>query len=332
MKRIIMILFAAMMIIPLAACSLTNTGRIDAEDITKADTEPEQTNPPGDTENSEVRSTHIVTMENDPSPTPEDFMPNWSDSDLADTFDDTATVIMFNGNEISVKGNGVVTSQQGIKINAPGSYVLSGKLDDGSVTVSVGDTQMVHIVLNGVDLSSSTTSPLYIINAEKTVITLAEGTENYLTDAASYVYPDGDNEPNACLFSNDDITINGKGTLYIKGNYNNGIGTDNDLKIISGTISVAAFKNGLKGKDSISIRGGSIDIQAGKDGLKVKNNTEAGEGYIYIEGGTLQVSAKDDALQAVTSIMMTGGSVTLKSGGKSINCDGILNIASGILQ
>jgi hypothetical protein len=80
-----------------------------------------------------------------------------------------------------------------------------------------------------------------VSNADKTVITLADGTENVVTDGAVYVFPDAEtDEPNAAIFSKDDLTINGNGSLIVNANYNNGIASKDDLKITSGAITANA--------------------------------------------------------------------------------------------
>ena len=68
--------------------------------------------------------------------------------------------------------------------------------------------------------------------SKKAVVILAEGTENYLTDGSSYSFSSSDeDEPNAALFSKDDLTINGDGSLTVEGNYRDGIASKDDLKI-----------------------------------------------------------------------------------------------------
>ena len=68
------------------------------------------------------------------------------------------------------------------------------------------------LILNGVDITSSTSSPLVITDADDAVVELADGTQNTLSDATTYVYPDAaTDEPNAALFSTADLTITGTG-------------------------------------------------------------------------------------------------------------------------
>ena len=85
---------------------------------------------------------------------------------------------------------------------------------------STGDGT-VRLILDGASISSSTSSPLVITDAENAVVELADGSQNTLTDATTYVYPDAEtDEPNAALFSTADLTITGTGSLTVNGNAN----------------------------------------------------------------------------------------------------------------
>lgn len=115
--------------------------------------------------------------------------------------------------------------------------MLSGTLNDGQIIIDVQDDSSVHLVLNGATLTNSSSAPVYIKEAGKVIMTLEDGTVNTVTDAAKYVYPDAaTDEPGAAIFSKADLTINGTGMLKVTGNYNDGITSKDDLKIVSGTI------------------------------------------------------------------------------------------------
>ncbi len=228
--------------------------------------------------------------------------------------------IKLNGNSATLDGTGAAISDGMIKIVAAGTYVISGTLDDGQIIVDVGGKETVRLVLNGMNITCSTSAPIYVMNAEKVIITLEEGTENYITDGTSYILEDlTSDEPNAAIFSNDDLTINGGGSLTVDANYNNGIQSKDDLHITGGNISVTAVNDGIKGRDSIAVRDGNISIDAGGDGMQSNNDEDAAEGFIAIEGGTINITAGADGIQAETSILINGGEITIYSGGGSGN-------------
>ncbi|WAI01764.1 carbohydrate-binding domain-containing protein [Methanogenium organophilum] len=226
--------------------------------------------------------------------------------------------IILEGNSITFDGSGATVDGTTVTITSAGMYNIYGSLNNGQIIVDTDDKETVRIVLNGADISCSTSAPIYVLNAEKTVITLADGTKNSVTDGSSYILEDAESdEPNAAIFSKDDLTINGGGTLTVTANYNNGIQSKDDLKITSGIITVTAVNDGIKGKDSVAIRDGTITIEAGGDGMQSTNDSDPEKGYIAIEGGTIDIVSGTDGIQAETSISISGGDITIASGGGS---------------
>ena len=239
--------------------------------------------------------------------------------------------ITFSGNKITTSSTDFVTvSDNVVTITGAGKFVFTGVLDNGRVVIAAQKTEKVDVVFNGVSITSATFCPFYIDSADKVSIELAAGSINTLTDSSQYYFPNiSDTTPNACLYSDDDLSITGEGTLTVNGNYNNGIACKNDLKIKSGNLYVTAVKNAIKGNDSVTVTGGKIEVLNCKDGIK-SDSTDAGEGIVKIEGGTVKITAKDDGIQAAQSVEITGGSITINAGDTQINCDGTVNIAEGI--
>ncbi|MEZ4645660.1 MAG: carbohydrate-binding domain-containing protein [Chloroflexota bacterium] len=83
----------------------------------------------------------------------------------------TATQIMLSGEAIAVEGAGVTVNGRIATITAAGTYTISGTLAEGQIVVDTEDEEIVQLVLAGVRLSSSSTAPLYIANAEETIST-----------------------------------------------------------------------------------------------------------------------------------------------------------------
>jgi len=233
--------------------------------------------------------------------------------------DADGTVITLEGDTITVTGSGAEVQGNTVTITAAGTYHIRGVLNDGQIIVNTPGEEKVVLSLEGTRISSASSAPIYAQNAGKTVITLAEGTENVLTDAASYVLDAGATEPNAAIFSNDDLTLNGDGALTVIANYHNGISTDDDLKITGGTITVTAMNDGLKGKNSITLKNGVVTVTAGGDGLRADNAEDPEQGVITIEGGALQVTSELDGIHAETNVLVSGGDIAIVSGGGSAN-------------
>jgi len=244
-----------------------------------------------------------------------------------------AKIVFDNGKVNADNVDGLSVSDKEVKITKPGSYVFSGTWNDGQILVDVGKESEAVLVLDGVNITNTKSAPIYIKSAEKVKIELADGKENVLTDAEFYEFADPqENKPNACIYSKDDITIKGNGSLIVNANYNNGIGTSNDLKITGGNITVKAFNNGLKGNDSVTISGGNIDITAESDGIKVDNTEEAHKGFVNITGGRIKIKAKDDAIDSTRSVTVNNADVKVSVGGQNVKCEGIVNIAEGCLS
>ena len=224
------------------------------------------------------------------------------------------------GSNISVNGDGVTVENNKITITSAGTYSISGKLDDGQIIVNVGDEDKVYIILNGVDITSSSSAPIYVMNAKKAIISLADNTENNITDGENYVFEDtSTDEPNAAIFSKGDLIFIGNGSLNVNANYNNGITSKDDLKIQSGNITVNAVHDGIRGKDCINITDGNITVNASGDGMKSNNSEDESKGYVYIEGGTINITAAEDGIQAETQALIASGDITISSGGGSAN-------------
>ena len=227
---------------------------------------------------------------------------------------DSSTVIKItlNTNSISVDvETGIIIDGTTVTITSAGTYSISGNLNDGQIIVDTNDQEAVRLILSGVTISSTTNAPIYVANSDKTVIVIAEGTENYLTDNKN-------NEENATILSKDDLTICGDGSLTVIGNDNDAIHSNDGLIIESGIITVTSVDDGICGKDYLVIKGGDITINSVGDGLKSNNDEEEDRGYIYIENGTITVtSSQGDAITSQTDLLITDGKFILTSGGGS---------------
>jgi hypothetical protein len=234
-------------------------------------------------------------------------------SDYAD-----ATTIAL-GDTIVVNGSGASVSGNAVSITAGGAYRLSGILRDGQIVVNAAK-QAVELILNGVDIACSTSAPIYVLEAKKTTIILADGTENRIADGESYVIKDTEaNEPNAAIFSKSDLTIMGNGSLSVEANYDHGINSKDELEIAGGTITVHAVADGIRGRDNIVITDGIVTVNAGADGLQSSNDKDPERGFVTIEGGTIAITAGQDGIQAQTKVTIRGGDITLSTGGGSAN-------------
>lgn len=221
------------------------------------------------------------------------------------------------GDTINIDGEGVEVKDKTITIKSAGVYSLTGKLDEGQIIVDAGNEDDVFIVLNGVDITNSNTSPIYSKNSKNTIISLEDNTKNTLTDGEEYKFEDSTDEPNSTIFSKNDLYIIGNGSLNINANYNHGIYSKDELKIQSGDININSKNDGIKGKDCVNIAGGNINIVSGGDGIQSNNTTDETKGYILIEGGNINISSGEDGIQAETNLQIKDGTIDIVSGGGS---------------
>ena len=240
----------------------------------------------------------------------EDLDAGWSEEE--------SVVITCDGTEVVMEDSGVeetgnAAAESGIiRITAAGTYILRGTYN-GQIQVDAGKDDLVRLVMDGFNISNESTSPIYGKQSGKIVLILADGTENTVTDGTGYVFESADeDEPDAAIFSKDDLTINGQGTLTVEGNYSNAIRTKDNLKVISGTFNITAVKDGLKGKDSVSIKDGIMQIKTGQDGIKSSNEKDSEQGYVVIEGGTITIQAGDDGIHAETWLTISGGNIDIR--------------------
>ena len=239
-----------------------------------------------------------------------------TDKDTDASWDDVTATAELSGDSITVSGSGATAEGSVLTISSAGTYVVSGTLTDGQIIVDADSKDDIKIVLNGADITCSDSAAIHVRNADKVIITLADGTENNLTDGTAYTYFDEVNEePNACIYSKDDLTINGSGSLNITGNFNNGISTTNDLVLVGGNITVKAANVGIRGKDSVTVLDGSYTVTSGGDSLKSAEETDTTLGWIVINGGTFNLSSAQDGIQAQTALTITGGTFNITTTG-----------------
>lgn len=236
----------------------------------------------------------------------------YTDRDKRDTYDEeSATTITLTGETASVEGDGVRVDGSSVNIESAGTYIVSGSLDNGQLRVNVGDTEKVQVVLAGASIKNQNSSALFVESADKCFITLAAETNNELVDGAEYAFSEGEDEPNAALFSKDDLTINGEGVLSVTGNYEHAIYSKDDLVITGGTFVVSAVSDGVRGKDSLKILDGAFTIKAGQDCLKASRDDDPTRGFVVIDGGSFTLDAGDDAIHGETYLLVTDGTIDI---------------------
>ena len=239
----------------------------------------------------------------------------------------SATVITLNGSEAHITGGGAYAYNGGVVISGDGHYVVSGSLTDGSITVDAKKSSKIWILLSGVDIYRSDDACLRIDQADKVFLTLAAGTENRMTSGAVYSEEALEDGADGAIFSHDDLTINGSGSLTVTAEYKHGIAANDSLVITGGNITVSAPKDAIHANDSFRLREASVTLKARDDGVSV-----AGEdGYMYMESGTLNVIASEDGIKSTGDITIAGGNITVDAGDDGIHSDTAIDISGGTI-
>lgn len=254
------------------------------------------------------------------------------------------TAVVGTGTTWAVEGEGAAVSGGTVTISSGGTYRLGGTMDDGQVLVDAGKEDEITLILDGLSISSSTSSAICGIQSGQITIWLEEGTENTVSDAVSYVYgQEGGDEPDAAIFSKDDLVLAGSGSLTVNGNYQNGIKGKDDVAVRSGTYRIEAVNDAIRGKDSVEIEGGTFTIAAGGDGIQSNNDAdlegilngslaEYEKGYVKISGGSLDITAGKKGILAVTLVDIQGGEIRIESGDDAVHSNGDITVLGGTLN
>ena len=244
--------------------------------------------------------------------------------------EDTATAITLSDNASSCDSSSVPISDNTITITDEGTYLLTGSLSNGQVIVNADDKK-VQLVLDSVDINCDTSAALYVKAADKVFVTLASDSENTLSNTNDFVAID-DNNIDAVIFSKDDLTLNGSGTLTVTAKYGHGIVSKDDLVITSGTYQITAAKHALSGQDSVRIADGILTLNAGTDGIHSENTDDDTKGFIYIANGDISITADSDGFDAEKTLQVDGGNIEVYAGDDGLHSDDDLIITAGTIN
>ena len=263
---------------------------------------------------------------------------------------DNAYTVTLNGTSATTDAKGVEIDGSEVKITSGGVYRVSGSLSDGQLKVKTdNDNESVVLALDGVDITNKSGAAIHIKNALSAYIVALSGTTNTLTDTANYEFAadDTDGEPDATIFSKEDLVIGGKGSLTVNANYSAAVKGKDNLYITDTALTVTSVDDGIKGRDSLSILGGEITIKTA-DGAaqttkqnfgrwgnqQTSSDTTSAKGIkatnaITISGGTIDINGADDALHSNGDLTVSGGELTLASSDDGMHADSDLTIAGG---
>ncbi len=237
----------------------------------------------------------------------------FTDRDSKTNYDEnTAIKIELSGSSAVANDNSVKISGSTITITKDTTHIISGSLTDGMIIVDAPDTAKLQLVFKSVSITSKTSAALYIKEADKLFITL-EG-ENILENGGEFKAID-DSNIDAAVFSKQDVTFNGTGSLDVNSSAGHGIVGKDDIKFTSGSYNIAAASHAIQANDSVRVKNATITTDSGKDGIHCENNDDTTKGYVYIESGTFKIESEGDGISAGNYLQVKNGTIDILAGG-----------------
>ncbi len=223
------------------------------------------------------------------------------DRKLLNINDATSTIIMDNSNNY-------------VEINEGGKYLISGSCDDGYIYVEA-KKEIVYLLLNNLTLSSSTSSCIIIENAKKVYISALSNTENILTDGSiEFSYTNEDSESSiakGCIYSKDDLTINGNGKLVVNGNYRHAIVCNDTLTVVSTTLTLTSVEDGINDNMGFQTEDATIEITSGGNGIYSVNSDALEDNFTTIVSGSIKIDSMKDAIQSSGILGIIDGNIDI---------------------
>lgn len=254
----------------------------------------------------------------------------FSARDLDPSYDEVTATVTLSDDGTVVDGSGVSVDGSEVTVTEAGTYVVAGSLSDGRLVVDAGDDDKVQLVLDGASVTASGPCALYVRNADKVFLTLADGSENELVATGADASED-DHTLDGTVFSADDLTVNGAGSLSVSSAQGHGVVGKDELTLVSGTLAVTAARHALAANDSVAVAGGTYELSAGTDGVHCESDDES-LGLVYVGGGELRVTAGSDGLDASGVLQVDGGTVEVAAGDDGVHAERDVAVNGGELR
>lgn len=206
----------------------------------------------------------------------------------------------------------VTTSGAKVTISSIGTsnivYCLSGTAEPGRFEIE--STATPTIVLNGVSLTNPTGKAMDLTCEDGIILKLADGTENQLCDGT-------ESDKKAALMCNNDLLVQGNGTLTVTGLVQHAAKVKGQLNMTSGTIVVASSVTDGIHAEGLLVQGGNINVlSCGDDAL-----TSELDAYIY--GGNITITSSSDSINAISidsTLVVNGGTIDINITGNDAKC------------
>lgn len=212
-------------------------------------------------------------------------------------------------------------------IDKPGDYLLKGKVE-GQVQVDVQD-EMVHLILNNVEIQSTGGPAIYVKSAAKVILTIPEESTSVLKDSPYY---DNFADTKACVYSVSDLTINGDGNLQVYGYYKDAIRTKDILKILDIDLAVRAKGTGLRGNDGVVLQTQGLRIQCEGSGIFSERADKENRGFVELGAGDVSIIAGNVGIEAAENLYIHDCKANIYGIVQNVACQGEQYIEEGCLE
>ncbi len=213
-----------------------------------------------------------------------------SESDDSGDSSEADAVITLSEDGADVSGTGAKVQQDQIQITKAGTYTISGTASDVQLYVETSDDGTVTLLFDGVSLTNESEDALHVEQADEVILELAEGSDNLLQSGTSLPQRADDDASGGALYTRDDLTITGTGSLTVNGYVNDGIHANDDLTIESGDLVISAADDGIHANEELEIEDASITVTASYEGIEGNR--------IRVKGGSIDITSSDDGFNA----------------------------------
>lgn len=237
---------------------------------------------------------------------------------IEDDFSSQETETFSEGEEIDVSS---IDEGEAKTIKTGGTYILSGTNANARIVIKTSDE--IKLILNGVNLTSLTDSPLEIQKASKVTFYVASKTKNYFADSEANTLEA------AILVKKVPLSIEGEGYLYVSGN---GLATDEidsgvaiqDAKGISVTnthiLVTSSNSHAIKAKLGFTTTNAKLSLISSKDAIHTGSDTDddgnvTNVGNVTIANSLLASKTKGDGIDSEGVITITDSTTHIETEG-----------------
>lgn len=244
----------------------------------------------------------------------------FTERDLDPSFQaDNCVTVRLDGNTATSSSDSVLINGSTVTITEGADYYVTGELE-GMLAVSIDEGDKARLILDGVIVNNPTGAALYVIEGDKVFVTLANGSDNTLSNGGEFV-PVDENNVDGAVFSKQDLTINGSGSLTVTSKAGHGIVAKDDLVLAGGELNISCASHAIDANDSVRIKDAHVTAYSGKDGIHSENSDDASLGFVYISGGSITAEAEGDGISAGAYVSIEGGELDIVTGGGSVNAE-----------